>query len=657
MKTMYYKLLLLPSLALTLALASCDFLDVVPDEKPTEADAFADFQAARRYLYSCYSYLPNPKNGANSLDLMTGDEVVTAFEHENFAKFSVGQFTATSPVISYWNTFFQGLRQCYTLLEKIDNVPGMSTADREDYKAQIHFLIAYFHFLQIRCYGSCILVKELPRVDASVSDYLGRSTLDECVQFVCDEFDRAAAVLPPRRTIVLEEGLATGVAAKALKGKMLLYAASPLFNGGGEDGGGIRGYLSNFKSKNGAQLLPLTYDPAKWDVAKAALLEAVTFAEGAGYSLRQYSTYGVEQNPHPSDPVVRAMRNNVLVPGNSEFIWSDSRQDDRYGLAVKSLPHVEGAAWNGVGLTLAMLKRFYTKNGLPVDKDPEFYEEDQWWHIESEVEWDSTISGMRTMYFNKMREPRYYAWVAFQHAFYELISSSANGAYDADASYVKWGPGRLMCNFVLGGNTSRQPGEAASYRVNNFSPSGTLNKKFVPVTMLVGKDQVNLTSAWEATWPIIRLADLYLMYAEACVETGDLNVAKEYLDKVRVRAGIPTVDEAWNKPGVGGAGTKEILRSIVRQERQVELYLENQNFWDMRRWLLAADAFEGFAQGMNADGTVFDVTNTSTTRYNQVIDAKGSGGIHHFANPTHYFLPIPIGDINRNPNITQNPGY
>jgi hypothetical protein len=656
MKTMYHKLFLLPALALTLAAASCDFLDVVPDERPTESDAFADNQAARRYLYSCYSYLPNPKDAANSLDLMTGDEVVTAFEHETFAKFCIGQFTSSNPVISYWNTFFQGLRQCYTLLEKIDGVPGMTPAEKDDYKAQVHFVIAYFHFLQIRCYGPCIVVSELPRVDTEVENYLGRSHLDECVKFVCDEFDRAAAVLPPRRSSPMEYGLATSVAAKALKAKMLLYAASPLFNGGGPDGGGIQGYLSNFKDKNGAPLMPTAYDPAKWVAARNALKEAIDAAQQSGYSLPSYGDYLSNVNPHPSEPYTRAMRWNVLAPNNEEFLWSDSRPDNIYGVAVKSLPHVDQRAWNGVGPTLAMLKRFYTKNGLPIEEDPEFYGAQDWWGIDSEK--DSIHMGENTMNFNKMREPRYYAWIAFQGGFFELMSAPTNGAYDDDGSYKTFGPGRLMCNFVLGGNTSKQPNKEAPPRVNDFSPSGFLNKKFVPPVIVVSKSEIDISAVISAPWPIIRLADLYLMYAEACVETGNLDDAKTYLNYVRVRAGIPTVEDAWASARSGATiGDPATLRRIVRQERQVELYLENQNFWDMRRWLLAAGAFEGYAQGMNVDGGILDRGQVNANRFNQVVDAKGSGGIHHFANPTHYFLPIPVEDVTRNPNITQNPGY
>jgi hypothetical protein len=660
---MYKLLFLLP--AVMLGASSCNFLDVVPDERPTEADMFADYNAAQNYLYSCYSYLPNPKHGAVSLDLMTGDEVVTAFEHETFAKFCIGQFTSSAPVISYWDAFFQGLRQCYILLGNIDDVSGLTTADKEDYKAQVHFLIAYYHFLQIRCYGACILIKELPDVSTTKENYLGRIPLDECVNFVCEEFDKAAAALPERRVIAYEEGLATSVAAKALKAKLLLYAASPLFNGGGPDGGGIEGYLRGFRDKNGAQLMPLTYDQTKWERAEAALLEAINAAHKAGYALDQTSELAAAgENRHPEKPIDRRMR-HIPMASTGEIIWSDNRADNIYGIAVKSLPHVESRAWNGVGLTLAMLKRFYTENGLPVDEDPEFYDEAAWWNLETSLDenvvWAADRDTMRfsrspTMLFNKKREPRYYAWVAFQGGFFEVLSATSNGGYATDDSYQRWGPGRLVCNFVIGGNTSRHP-SGGIYRTNDFSPSGFLNKKFVAPNMVVGTSSITLV---QHPWPIIRLTDLYLLYAEACVETDKLEEAKKYLDYVRTRAGIPTVDDAWKKAkNPGKPSSKEGLREIVRQERQVEMYMENQNFWDMRRWLLAAEKFEGFARGMNVDGTRVALISedSQSDAFNRVTDARGSGGIHHFANPTHYFLPIPLADINRNPNVTQNPGY
>jgi hypothetical protein len=252
---------------------SCDFLDIVPDEKEKAEDAFEDVRAAERYLYSCYSYLPNPREGPTSLDFMTGDEVITAFEHETFASFPKGNFTASSPVISYWNTLFQGLRQTYIFLNNVDKVPNLPAGTLADYKAQATFLIGYYHFLLSRCYGPIIIIDEEPSILTVASDYKARTPYDQCVDFICDKLDEAAAGLPAKRP-ALYYGLATSVVAKALKARMLLTAASPLFNGNSE-------FYSDFKGKDGTQLMPLQYDPAKWQRAKEAFAEAIRVAEEA----------------------------------------------------------------------------------------------------------------------------------------------------------------------------------------------------------------------------------------------------------------------------------------------------------------------------------------------------------------------------------------
>ena len=105
---------------------SCNYLDIVPDEKPTEEDAFKNPQLTERYLYSCYSYIPDPRDGSYSLDLMTGDDVVTPWEHETFGKFAQGNYTPSNPYINYWHDLFKGIRQCYLLKENLGSVPGLS---------------------------------------------------------------------------------------------------------------------------------------------------------------------------------------------------------------------------------------------------------------------------------------------------------------------------------------------------------------------------------------------------------------------------------------------------------------------------------------------------------------------------------------------------
>lgn len=370
---------------------SCDFLDIVPDEKEKAEDAFEDVRAAERYLYSCYSYLPNPREGPTSLDFMTGDEVITAFEHETFASFPKGNFTASSPVISYWNTLFQGLRQTYIFLNNVDKVPNLPAGTLADYKAQATFLIGYYHFLLSRCYGPIIIIDEEPSILTVASDYKARTPYDQCVDFICDKLDEAAAGLPAKRP-ALYYGLATSVVAKALKARMLLTAASPLFNGNSE-------FFSDFKGKDGTQLMPLQYDPAKWQKAKEAFAEAIRVAEEAGHKLYMNDSF-FNGNLEPADPVQHRLRYNIMEPLNEEIIWADSRGEGYYGLQNKSTPYSSSSAWNGVAPTLAMVKRFYTKNGLPLSEDKSLFSPSSMYDVvtvdedhASEAEWEPRPSG------------------------------------------------------------------------------------------------------------------------------------------------------------------------------------------------------------------------------------------------------------------------
>lgn len=122
--------------------------------------------------------------------------------------------------------------------------------------------------------------------------------------------------------------------------------------------------------------------------------------------------------------------------------------------------------------------------------------------------------------------------------------------------------------------------------------------------------------------------------------------AKLYLNKVRERAGIPTVEESWETIA-GKKLDQKLLREVVRQERQIEFYLENQNFWDMRRWLLAEKYFDQKAKGL-------DITASTIGGFNIIKEITFE---RKFESPTQYLMPIPIDDIRRNEHIVQNPGY
>ena len=134
----------------------------------------------------------------------------------------------------------------------------------------------------------------------------------KCVQWTCDMFDDAAGRLPATRT-GSEYGLATSVAAKALKARLLLYAASPLFNGNTE-------YYSDFVNTDGSSLMPLSYDENKWKKAADAALEAINLAESNGYSLYEMREGDLSGYPEPQDLTQRTSVSytHLTLPTNRE---------------------------------------------------------------------------------------------------------------------------------------------------------------------------------------------------------------------------------------------------------------------------------------------------------------------------------------------------
>ncbi|MBD1430714.1 MULTISPECIES: RagB/SusD family nutrient uptake outer membrane protein [Sphingobacterium] len=610
-KRNYIYVILVLFLALNYSCSS--FLDVVPDERPTEEDAFVDEFAAERFLYSCYNYLPAVRVGQSSIDLMTTDEVITSFEHETFAQFPKGTFTASNPVISYWGTLYKGIRQTYILVDNIDKVPGLSEDKKADYKAQANFLIGYYHFLLVRMYGPVILINGVEDVNQASDTYKARSTYEESVDFVVTKLDEAAASLPAKR-VGNEYGLATSLAAKAIKARMLLYAASPLFNGGG----GLKtSFYADFVDKSGNNLIPTNYDREKWKKAIDAYKEVIDLAEGQGYGLYANST----MTGLPAKQVEKDLRYTFVDKESNELIWTDTRREGIYDFQNKSTPFYSPGAYNGVSPTLSMVELFYTENGLPIDKDPAY-------NYSNRYGVGTSPLGGNTLNLNLHREPRFNAWIAYHNGNYEILRPG--GIQEVKTMFRK------------------NDDHGIKGRSNNYSPTGYLNKKGVSPKFGANQNiEAQPTIAESYPWPLVRLAELYLSYAEALIEydASNITLAKTYIDKVRKRAGIPTIDEAWGP--IGGATTQAQLRSIVRQERSIEFYLENHRFWDLRRWMEAEQPLGTQAKGMNIQGTTdAEFFNVTTVQF-----------VRNFRTPAFYLMPIPTADINKNPNIVQNIGY
>lgn len=637
MKTKYILITLISSLLLS----SCNYLDIVPDERPTIKDTYQNVAAARRYLYSCYSALPDSRK-SESVDKFSAAEIINVIEKNEWIIFPRGYYSPTylSLTEAYYNTLWNGIRQCHSFLSVVDYTPDILPEDLQYFKAEATFLIAYYHFLLLRAYGPIVIQDRVyDPAQTSVDEYPERSSLDEAFKFIDGKIEEALPNLS-KNFSGTEYGRITYYAATALRARLHLYMASPLFNGNSE-------LYSNFVSNlDGRHLMPQEYSRAKWEKAEELTKTAITELEGAEYRLYNSDDAGAPSaaKPGPVNAAQRAVRYTFIdnTQGiNPEMIMVDTRKEEMYAIQNQSTPYQQSAngyknSWNIIAPTLQTVEMFYTENGLPIDEDKSFDYNNRYSVVKMPVNYDknsyTTTSNGNTLKLHLNREPRFFSWIGFHNGFYEIAKYNGVVTNSNNAKKV----------MIFHSRKNDENGQLG--KTGNYSGTGYLNKKFVHPAFQNGPVQY--------PYPIIRMAELYLNYAEILIELAEsdndirLQTAKEYIDKVRLRAGIPKIDVAWaNAYHPEKAKTQAGLREIVRRERQIEFYLENHRFWDLRRWKDAGILGEK-VKGMNiygeTDEAFFKVTELPNIRT---------------FNKAQYLLPIPQGDVSACPQIVQNPYY
>ena len=150
-------------------------------------------------------------------------------------------------------------------------------------------------------------------------------------------------------------------------------------------------------------------------------------------------------------------------------------------------------------------------------------------------------------------------------------------------------------------------------------------------------------------FPYMRIAELYLSYAEADFEyDGTLSdYGYECLNKIRSRCGLPTFQDSWSRAGGIPSGQK--LRDIIRRERSIEFMLEGRRFHDIRRWKIAEECLRPIPKAWNIEGD-------TPEKFYKLVDMK-ENDTRIFTTPKHYWLAIPNSQLNINGQLVQNPGY
>lgn len=637
---------------LLIASQSCsDYLDVVPDDIATLDKAFTLRSQAEKYLFTCYSYLPKDGDVNFNLGMLSGDEMVTKIDHpygiDNDAiQIALGNQNTSNPIQDVWNgsrlgagsgnnyRLFNGIRECNVFLENVrdlSKVPDLSSTERERWIGEAEFLKAYYHFYLLRMYGPIPIIDTNVAIDASDSEInVKRQPVDDCVAYIVKTIDEATAKLPVSiANPVTEQGRITKTIALGIKAKVLLMAASPLFNGNSD--------MSSLKGKDGTALFNPTYDPNKWQKAADAALSAIQSAETNGNAL--YTFTGAPYPISATTTTQMSIRQAVCERWNPEIIWGNSNSLTTSGSNLQKLclaPLSGGVVQSAVdalkiiSVPFKMAEMFYSKNGVPIkeDKTLDFSDLKVLRRAVATGDEKFNIRAVKTTArINYDREPRFYADLGFDGGiWYKYDSPSTN---DVNTWYLE-------------GLFGKPAGSQDALR-NNVT--GYFVKKLVDwKSSIVGGVSYN-----PYPWPEMRLADLYLMYAEAKNEAGG---SKEdvfkYVDMIRLRAGLDGVVNSWstysNNPDK--PNTIDGRRAIIHQERNIELAFEGQRYWDLLRWKVASSELNKAVTGWNVNGS----TNESYYQISTLFQQK-------FVSPRDYFWPIPQAALNQNPNLVQNIGW
>jgi len=618
-------------------LASCNYLNVVPPETEDLPDLVKDEPTCRRFALSnyegCWYHFYY-----NRIDCSTDEFVYPQIYNRDDQRLAWNELDPTKGLLDNWSRLYQDLGQIHLFQRLLSKYRPSDVTDDEynRWMAEMVFLQAYYHFLLLEDYGPIPISDRWFGENTVASELPGRSHFDCCVDSIVSWCDQAAKALPAI-VDVNETGRATSVACKALKARVLLYAASPLWNGSFP--------YSNWRNKNyetpgyGKELVSHTYDPKKWQRALEACNDAITWATTQGertlFNLATSESIRKNENvPLPTiDNVDSAFKERVMLmrylttttedDGNKEIILGVIPSTSELDVYKCALPHgvttyngTPTGGYSGMSPYLFTVEYFYTINGLLPQSDPDFYPQSEWFN-------SAGLSNHNIIKLNANREPRFYAWLGFDGG--EYSSFLSNGS-----------------PLVIQSRVSSQQGYNPDRYNRDNNVTGYLSKKGIQPN-IKWRSTDNGQNIRIVPNIIIRLAELYLDRAECYAALGETDMALADLNVIRERAGIPDLTTT-------DVSSKMTLMDWVCNERFVELWNENQRYFDLRRWCLAPEYLKaGTRMGLNA----MEKEDPSFTEFNTPTKVNQS---FQWANRM-YLLPIASSELYSNPQLVQAPGY
>ena len=597
---------------------SCNdsFVNTQPLDQLSESVVWTDPSLAEAFVTELYGGLGNGGFDEQMLASLT-DEASFTHPGRNITTITESRSNPADPgwingTLS-WQNMYTRIRACNVALENLKKATTFPKATVDRLNGEAKFMRAYYYHQLVRYFGG------VPIVDKSFSladtEFLSkRNTMKECIAFIEKECDESAALL----TGTMAAGRASRAAALALKSRILLYAASDLYD------------ANTAKSKSTA--LAAYSNPEFVAFVDGSRTERWTKAKNAAKAVLDLPGLGNQLNlsaPASKEVGTTNYMNNSLSRngGERELIFA------RYFINAK--------AENGGRIGLFNGPNGYNNwaGNAPIQNFVDDYE----MMDGTKFSW-SNADHSGAPYEN--RDPRFYATLMYDGSAWKPRSASAapkdpfnqiqTGQYE-----ITSGSGKVP---YFGLDTRK-----SSIEDWNGSYTGYYFRKFTDPNPAI----VDQNTWQQIPWPFFRYTEAVLNYVEACIELGEDAEARAWLNKVRFRSGMPAITESGNA-----------LRDRYRNERRIEMAFEEQRYHDARRWMIAPTTLGNKVQVINVIGTLKPGKTVSLYRYDPTsydyqykVVPMDPGKENRAWADKMYFLPIHRDEMNRNKNLVQNPGY
>ncbi|MBE7174821.1 MAG: RagB/SusD family nutrient uptake outer membrane protein [Mucilaginibacter polytrichastri] len=599
-----------------------DYLDVEPPTQVSADQVWNDPALARAFVTEIYNGL---NQGGFPEEMLSSASDESLFTHPTRGIDILNSSTINPTTLGWvndaygYNPLYSRIRACNITIEKLTGENGITDADVKDQLlGEAYFLRGFYYQQLLRFHGGVPLVLKSYKLDDDFN--ITRGTYAECVTAILADCDSAYSKL---NGVTTEKGRANGLAALAMKSRVLLYAASdlhdiPTAKAKSQTISGYAtpeylGYVSGDRT-------------ARWNAAKAAALAVIT--AGTGYKLDLTAPVPAEEG--------QMNYKSLAMGGGSKAAGIDATAGEeiifgRYFIDRSQLFFGRANGPNGY--------RNWAGNtpiGLLVD-DYEMADG-------TAFSWNNAAQKAHP-YVG--RDPRFYATVLYDGSGWkprELAVGNVDPANQIQTGEYDLMSGGSKINFR--GLDTR----GSSIENWNGSWTGYYMHKFIDPDPSI----VDASAPQFVPWPFFRYTEAVMNYIEACIETDDLATATLWLNRIRFRSGMPAIT----------ATGKDALRETYRHERRIEMVYEEQRYHDTRRWMIAPQTLgrkttyirvtgrfkpgQTMSAPYHHDENVYDYTYTPYVE-NAQEDRKWDDKI--------YFRPFSRDEINRNNLLKQNPGY